>query len=87
MQDQTKQIHSDSDRTVQRAIVLQALRDDHDSSWSRAELEAELDQADPITISDALTVLKDEGVIDLAGEMVRASRAAMHLDGLGMISV
>lgn len=87
MQDQTKQIPSDSDRRVERAIVLQALRDDHDQGWSRAELEAGLDQADPIAISDALTVLNDEGVIELAGETVRASRAAMHLDKLGMIAI
>ncbi len=87
MQDQTKQIPNDRDRRVERAIVLQTLRDDHDEGWSRAELEAELDHADPITIENALSVLKDEGVIELTGETVRASSASMHLDELGMISV
>lgn len=87
MQDQTKQIPSDSDRRVERAIVLQTLREDHDGRWSRTELEAELDHADPVAIGDALTLLEVEGVIDLEGDTVRASRAATHLDGLGMIAV
>ena len=87
MQDQTKQIPSDRDRRVERAIVLQTLRDDHDDGWSRAELEAELDHTDPIAIGDAVTRLEGEGVVELAGETVRASRAAMHLNDLGMIAV
>ncbi len=86
MQDQTKQIPSNHDPRVQRAIVLQTLRDDHDVSWSRAELEAELDH-DPIAIGDALTLLKEKGVIDLADQTVRASCAAIHLDELEMIAV
>jgi hypothetical protein len=87
MQDQTKQILSDDDRRVERAIVSQTLRDDHDMHWSRTELEAELDHADPIAIGNALARLQEEGVVDLIDETVRASRAAKRLDELEMIAV
>jgi len=87
MQDQTKQIPSDSDRRVQRAIVAQTLREDHDKRWSRAALEAELGHDAPITIDDALHRLESEGVIEIAGETVQASRAARHLDALEMIAL
>ncbi len=87
MQDQTKQIPSDSDRRVQRAIVAQILREDHDKRWSRAALETELSHDAPITIDDALHRLESEGVIEIAGEIVQASRAARHLDALEMIAL
>jgi hypothetical protein len=87
MQDQTKQTSSDHGRRVERAIVSQTLRDDHDKRWSRAELEAELGRADAIEIDDALARLAREGVIAIAGETVQASRAAVHLDALAMIAV
>ncbi len=87
MQDQTKQIPGDHDCRVERAIVLQTLREDHDRHWSRDELTAELHHADPRTIDEALTRLKDEGVIELAGEIARASPATLCLDELGMIAV
>jgi hypothetical protein len=86
MQDQTKQIRSDRDRLVERAIVLQALRDDHER-WSRAGLEAELDHADPAAIDDALTHLRYTGVIEIADGTIRASHAAKYLDELGMIAL
>ena len=87
MQDQTKQIPGDSDRRVQRAVVAQTLRDDHEERWSRAELEAELARDAPTTIDDALHHLEIEGVIEIAGETVRASRATKHLDALEMIAL
>ncbi len=70
MQDQTKQIPSDGERRVQRAIVSQTLREDHERGWSRAELEAQLGHDAPITIDDALHRLEREGVIEIAGETV-----------------
>lgn len=87
MQDPTKQLASDSSHQVERTIVTQTLRDDHDSSWSRVELETELDGADAPAVDDAIARLADEGVIELAGETVQASRAAVHLDALDMIAV
>jgi hypothetical protein len=87
MQDQTSQISGDRDRRLERAIVLQTLSDDRDDGWRRAELAAQLGGADPIAICNALTCLEEEGVVESAGETVRASRAAMRLSDLDMISV
>jgi hypothetical protein len=87
MQDQTKQIPSDRDRMVQRAIVAQTLRDDHDPLWERAELEAELGDADPLTIADALAQLGQAGVVELEEQAVRASGATRHLDELELIGL
>jgi hypothetical protein len=87
MQDQIKQVPGDHDLQIERAIVSQTLRDDHDKRWSRAELEKELDHTDPLALGDALTRLADEDVVELAGETVRASRATVHLEELEMIAV
>ena len=87
MQDQTKQISSDRDTLLERAIAFQTLRDDHNEGWRRAALAAELGDADPIAIRNALTRLEEEGVVEFAGEKVRASRAAMRLNDLGVIAV
>lgn len=75
------------DEVVQRAIVLQLLREDHDERWSRAELETELDPTTPIDLNDALHQLHQEGVLHLHGELVLASPATRHIDTLGMISI
>jgi hypothetical protein len=72
---------------AERAIVLQVLRDDHDERWSRAQLEQEIYDIEPLGISDALERLSEEGVVHLSGEYVWASRCARHLDALGMVSI
>ncbi len=72
---------------AQRAIILQVLRDDHTETWSRAELESEIYGIEPLAISDALATLEAEGVVNVTGEQVRASRATWHLDTLGMIAI
>ncbi|HYM46100.1 MAG TPA: hypothetical protein VES65_08085 [Solirubrobacteraceae bacterium] len=87
MRDQDTKIRSDEDRRLERAIVLQTLRDDHDTGWPRPELEAELGRPDPIAIGDALTRLNYEGVVELSGETVCASRAALRLSELELIAV
>lgn len=65
MQDQSKQVPSGDDRLVEKAIVLQLLRDDHDERWSRAELEVEMAPLGPLAISDALARLAADGVLRL----------------------
>jgi len=87
MQDQTKQISRERDRRLERAIVSQALRDDREEGWRRTELAQELADADPVAIRDALTRLQEDGVVEFAGETVRASRAAMRLNELGTIAI
>jgi DNA-binding GntR family transcriptional regulator len=87
MQDQTKQISGVRDRLLERAIVSQILREDRHDGWRRSELAAELGDADPVAIRAALTRLEQEGVVEFAGETVRASRAAVRLNELDMIAV
>ncbi len=72
---------------AERAIILQVLRDDHDRRWSRAELEREIYDIEPVVLGDALEHLRQEGVVHLSGALVWASRCALRLDELGMVSI
>jgi hypothetical protein len=74
-------------RIAERAIVLQLLRDDHDEQWSRVELETELDDVEPMALSDAIADLERHGVAVVQGERILASRCARHLDELGLIAI
>jgi hypothetical protein len=71
---------------LERAIVLQLLRDDHDPHWSRVELASELG-ADTTAVETALRGLRASGVVSLADDLVSASPAARRLDELELISV
>jgi hypothetical protein len=73
--------------TAERAIVLQVLRDDHGERWSRGELEQEISDIDPVALGQAMECLREDGVVHLSGDFVWASRCALHLDALGMISI
>jgi hypothetical protein len=72
---------------LERAIILQLLRDDHERMWSREQLLAELafDRAE--VIEETLGRLEREGVIGCSDEAVWASSAARRLDELGLIGV
>jgi hypothetical protein len=80
------QPHSES-RSVERAIILQLLRDDHGERWSRAELEAEADDVEPSVLSSAIAHLERQGVVVAHGEHVVASPCARRLDELELIGV
>jgi hypothetical protein len=77
----------EGEEIAERAIVLQVLRDDRDERWSRAELEHEIYDIEPLAINEALERLREEGVVCLTGELVWASRCARYLDLLGMVSI
>lgn len=93
MQDHTDQIprEGDRERRLQRAIVVQTLRRDHDVRWTHAELEAELGAGeDPSAITYALARLQSAGVLQSAGdadEAVRCSEATRCLDELELIAL
>lgn len=87
MHSHARQIPDDRARSLQRTIVLQTLRSDHRDGWARAELETELADTDPLTIDEALTHLRHEGVVELEGETVQASRATSWLDELELIAL
>jgi DNA-binding HxlR family transcriptional regulator len=66
---------------------LQLLRDDHDEQWSRTEFETELNDVEPLALSDAVAVLERHGVVVVQGEYVVASRCARRVDELGLVGV
>ncbi len=87
MQNQTKQISTDDERRLERALVSQTLRRDRAGDWPFSELAAELDDAKPLALRGALANLAQAGVVEILGEDVRASPAARHLDELEMIAL
>jgi hypothetical protein len=87
MQDQPSQVLGKCDPRIERAIILQVLRDDHGDRWSRAELEVEISNVEPLDISDALARLGQDGIVQISGESVSASRAVRRLDELGLIAI
>ncbi len=75
-------------RTAERAIALQVLRHDHEVRWTLAELQAEIEDLAPSALADALDRVERHGIIMTCGENdVVASRCALHLDALGMVSI
>jgi hypothetical protein len=87
VQEQPSQVPGEEDRRLERAIILQVLRDDHEHRWSRSELELETADVEPLDISDALARLAADGIVRVAGESVWASRALGRLDDLGLIAI
>jgi DNA-binding HxlR family transcriptional regulator len=72
---------------VERAVVLQILRDDHAARWSRAELASEMPDFAPAVLATALERLEHTGVVRLDGSRVSASPAARRLDELELVAV
>jgi len=74
-------------RQVERAIVFQLLRDDHDERWSCAELAAELDDFEPSVLARALERLQEHGVAVAEPGAILASSSARRLDALEVIGI
>ena len=72
---------------VERAIVLQVLRDDRDQRWSRTALASEVSDFEPALIELALSQLQRDEVLSSAGTQVSASPATRRLDQLELIGV
>jgi hypothetical protein len=73
-------------RKVERAIVFQLLRDDHDERWSRDELVAEVGD-NPSVMTAALERLREHEVLVEHGDRIGASPSARRLDALGVIGI
>ena len=71
---------------LERAIVLQLLRDDREQEWSSRQLAAEMDMQASV-LEQALSSLERDGVLSLEQDAVRASSATRRLDELGLLSV
>jgi DNA-binding HxlR family transcriptional regulator len=75
-------------RRVERAIVLQLLRDDHDKQWSRTELQTRLNDVEPAALASALERLEQQGVVLVrSADAILASPCARHIDALGLIGI
>jgi hypothetical protein len=87
MQEQPSQVLGECDPRIERAIILQFLRDDHGDRWSRAELKVEISNVEPLDIGDALARFDRDGIVQISGEFVWASLAVRRLDELGLIAI
>jgi DNA-binding HxlR family transcriptional regulator len=74
-------------RRLERAIVMQLLRDDRAERWRVAALAIEIPDFAPAMLARALARLERAGVVCRIGESVCASRAARHLDRLDLIGI
>jgi hypothetical protein len=77
----------DGDRGLERAIVLQSLRDDHAPRWSPRELTAELAGEESAAVERALARLVRERVLERSNEAVQASRPTRRLCELDLIAI
>jgi hypothetical protein len=71
---------------LERAIVLQLLRDDREQEWSTQQLAVEM-VAEVSALEHALRSLERDGVLCLGQQTVRASRTTRRLDELGLVGV
>jgi len=72
---------------LERAIVLQTLREDHGSRWSLGELTSELAEGEPAKVEHALEHLLRERVLERAERGVQASRPTRRLNELELIAI
>ena len=91
MDREPEESHAASEEMLERAIVLQLLRDDHERTWSRVRLTIELRadgaEIDREAIDEAVRRLEREGVLGATEREVWASSAARRLDELELIGV
>ena len=86
MNTQPRGSRPDRDWALERAIVLQLLRQDRAPAWSRSELAAELGAEDRL-IDVTLRALVADGVACEDAQTVSASRAAQRLDELELVAI
>jgi hypothetical protein len=84
---QHRQMRKREAHTVERAIVLQVLRDDRDERWTPAELIEEVSDLRPEVVREGVCRLECEGVLARMEDWVLASRAACRLDELELIGI
>jgi hypothetical protein len=74
-------------RLLERAIVLEVLRDDHRERWSDKQIERAIPDFKPEVIRKAIIRLEAGGVIVCLDEYIGASRSAQYLNSLDLIGV
>jgi hypothetical protein len=87
MNTQSREPRAGDGMRLERAVVLQLLRDDHGQSWSRAELASELG-GEAAAIEAALSRLHRAGVVRLDDDdQISASPTTRRLDDLEPIGL
>jgi hypothetical protein len=76
-----------TDEEVERAVVLQVLRDDHPERWTLEELTQEIEDMPAEIVGEAVRRLAGVGVVVLGEGECKASLAARRIDELGLISI
>jgi DNA-binding HxlR family transcriptional regulator len=87
MSDKRNTSSASSPRRIERAIVLQLLRDGRPERWSREDLIGELAGVAPETLDATLLALERVGVLHRSNDAFWASSAARRLDEIGLIGV
>jgi hypothetical protein len=87
MQHQANSVRSEHDRRIERAVVLQVLRDDHQRLWPVGELKVGLAPIAAPVVASAVDRLEQADVVRVQFASVWASSAARRLDELGLIAV
>lgn len=73
---------------IQRAVVLQVLRDDREQQWwTFDELQREISDTPREVLREAIGLLSAAGVVENRGHGVRATRPARCLDTLGLVAI
>jgi hypothetical protein len=78
---------SENQRLVERAIVLQLLRDDREERWTREQLAREIADLPPAALERALVRLRRDGVLCRDRSTAWAAGALRRLDELELIGV
>jgi hypothetical protein len=88
MQDEsTRVLDAAERRRVQRLVVLQVLRDDHDERWSGCELADVLAEVEAEVLANAIDGLTRKGVLCAEGDALWASPALVRVSELELICV
>jgi hypothetical protein len=82
---QTPSADTDGERTVERAVMGQLLREDHALQWRIGELIEELPDHDPAAVHRALRGLIDVGAVYRSGPDVWTTSVVRYLEELGLI--
>lgn len=86
MAGQFEEVRGGGGTSLQRAIVLRLLERPSERR-SRVELHEALASGTGLALDAALSDLEQEGVVELSGSQVRASRATQRLDALNLIGI
>jgi hypothetical protein len=87
MQDKPTRVLDAAERRVQRLVVLQVLRDDHEERWSGCELADVLAEVEAEALANAIDGLTREGVLCAEGDALWASPALVRVSELELICV